>query len=59
VSRDPKASAANFARLIAMLDGGKINPPIHGVYDLTDFETALGLLTSRQAQGKVLLRVGG
>ena len=59
VVRDPDASAANFTRLLTMIESGEIRPPIHGVYDLTQFQTALDLITSRRAKGKVLLRVAG
>jgi NADPH:quinone reductase-like Zn-dependent oxidoreductase len=59
VAREPAAAAANFTRLVAMLEAGRIHPRIHGVYDLTDFAAALDLITSRRVQGKVLLRIGG
>jgi len=57
VMRDPTGAARNFQRLLAMLKEGRIAPQIHGVYPLEDYESALGLITSRQARGKVLLRV--
>lgn len=38
---------------------GKLNPPIHGTYPLSDAAKAIGELDSRNVRGKVLLEVNG
>ena len=59
VPHDPDAAAANFVRLLSLLEAGEIAPPVHGIFELDQFPTALGLIRERRARGKVLLRVGG
>ena len=57
VEREPEAHAANQARLLAWAQEGRLTAAVHGAYPLDAYEEALGVLTRREARGKVLLRV--
>lgn len=55
--RDPEAHRADQEQLLAWVAEGKLTAKVHGVYPLDEFREAFGLLTRREAVGKVLLRV--
>ena len=44
------------ALLLDWVAQGRLTAKVHGVYPLEDYEAALGILTRREAVGKVLLR---
>ena len=57
ITRVRDAMAA-LSAMVAKADGqaaGKLNPLVHGCYDLSDFATALDVITERRAIGKVVL----
>ncbi|WP_430913731.1 NADPH:quinone oxidoreductase family protein [Methylobacterium sp. sgz302541] len=56
VEREPEAHAANQRLLLDWVAQGRLTAKVHGVYPLEDYEAALGILTRREAVGKVLLR---
>ena len=56
VRHEPKAHAANQAQLLAMVAAGRLTAKVHGVYPLEEAQAALGVLSRREAVGKVLLR---
>ncbi|WP_298966098.1 NADPH:quinone oxidoreductase family protein [uncultured Methylobacterium sp.] len=56
VRREPQAHAANQARLLSLVAEGRLSARVHGVYPLAQAEEALGVLSRREAVGKVLLR---
>lgn len=58
VEREPEAHRASQQRLLAWAAEGRLKARIHGVLPLTDYAEALGVLKRREAQGKVLLRIG-
>ena len=57
LDREPEAHRADQRRLLAWVAEGKLTARVHGVYPLEDFRAAFGLLTRREAVGKVLLRL--
>ncbi|GJE26689.1 NADPH:quinone oxidoreductase family protein [Methylobacterium organophilum] len=57
VQREPERHRSNQAQLVAWAAEGKLRATVHGVLPLADYAEALGLLTRREAVGKVLLRV--
>ncbi|MFE1601215.1 NADPH:quinone oxidoreductase family protein [Methylobacterium sp. ID0610] len=56
VKNEPEAHAANQARLLALVAEGRLTAKVHGVYPLAQAAEALGVLSRREAVGKVLLR---
>ncbi|MEH3145672.1 MAG: NADPH:quinone oxidoreductase family protein [Methylobacterium frigidaeris] len=56
VKREPEAHAANQARLLSLVAEGRLSARVHGVYPLEQAAEALGVLSRREAVGKVLLR---
>lgn len=56
VEREPEMHRANQAQLLAWTAEGLLTARVHGVYPLVDYAAALGILTRREAVGKVLLR---
>lgn len=54
--REPAAHQENQRRLLAWVAEGRLTVRVHGTYPLEDYAAALGLLTRREAVGKVLLR---
>ncbi|WP_407527779.1 NADPH:quinone oxidoreductase family protein [Methylobacterium oryzisoli] len=56
VRHEPQAHAANQAQLLAMVAAGRLTAKVHGVYPLEEAQAALGVLSRREAVGKVLLR---
>jgi NADPH2:quinone reductase len=57
VDREPEAHAENQRQLLAWVAEGRLTAKVHGVYPLTDYAEALGILKRREAVGKVLLRL--
>lgn len=57
VMNHPAEAAPNVQELYEMAAAGTISPRISSVYDLADYRAAFADLTSRTAQGKVLLRI--
>jgi NADPH:quinone reductase len=57
IDRDRAAHGADQRQLLAWVAEGKLTAKVHGTYPLEDFREAFGLLTRREAVGKVLLRV--
>jgi NADPH2:quinone reductase len=58
VEREPEAHRANQEQLLAWAAEGRLKARIHGVLPLENYVEALGILKRREAQGKVLLRIG-
>ena len=58
VKREPQASRANMEAIVALAARGAISGHIHAALPLEDFRAAFAMLEQRQAQGKVLLRIG-
>jgi NADPH2:quinone reductase len=56
--KQPPLVEASFRRLFAWYREGKLKPLISHRYDLAEAATALELLTSRRATGKVVLTTG-
>ena len=56
VKREPEAHAANMADLLGWTAAGKLAAHVHGIYPLSETSEAHGIIASRQAQGKVLIR---
>lgn len=56
VEREPEAHAANQRQLLDWVADKRLTAKVHGVYPLEEYEAALGILTRREAVGKVLLR---
>lgn len=56
VEREPEAHQANQRQLLDWVAEGRLTAKVHGVYPLTDYVEALGILKRREAVGKVLLR---
>ncbi|ACA18665.1 Alcohol dehydrogenase zinc-binding domain protein [Methylobacterium sp. 4-46] len=56
VRNEPEAHARNQARLLALVAEGRLTAKVHGVYPLERAAEALGVLSRREAVGKVLLR---
>ena len=58
VAREPDKHRANMAKLAELCDSGQIRPRIDRVFPLEEAAAALGELSRREAQGKVILAVG-
>jgi NADPH2:quinone reductase len=56
--RDPKHNQENIAELVQWWSEGKLKPLISNRFDLAEAATALELLTTRRATGKVVLTTG-
>ncbi len=57
LDRDPEAHQADQGQLLAWVAEGRLTARVHGEYPLEDYAAALGILTRREAVGKVLLRL--
>ena len=57
VEREPEAHQANQRQLLEWVAEGRLSAKVHGIYPLEDYAEALGILTRREAVGKVLLRL--
>jgi NADPH2:quinone reductase len=58
VAREPHKHRANMAQLAEMCSTGRIRPRIDRVFPLEQTAAALGVLSRREAQGKVILVPG-
>ena len=58
LAREPDKHRANMAKLAELYDSGQIRPRIDRVFPLEEAAAALGVLSRREAQGKVILAVG-
>lgn len=56
VRREPAAHRANMAQLLDWTAQGRLTVHVHGVWPFERVAEAMGELTARRAQGKVLLR---
>ena len=56
VEQEPEAHQANQRQLLDWVAEGRLSAKVHGVYPLSDYAAALGILKRREAVGKVLLR---
>jgi NADPH2:quinone reductase len=59
VRRDPKAHAANMARVLDWIAAGRLSPRVHATVPLHDIRNAIGMLDRREAAGKVVLTLPG
>jgi NADPH2:quinone reductase len=55
VAREPDMHRANMAKLAELCGAGRIRPRIDRLYPLEEAAAALGVLSRREAQGKVIL----
>jgi NADPH2:quinone reductase len=56
-SREGEENIRNGAELFQMLSDGTLKPRVTNVFPLEDYESAFDLMASRQATGKVVLRI--
>ena len=56
-SREHVENMRNGAELFQMLSDGTLKPRVTNVFPLEDYESAFDLMASRQAKGKVVLRI--
>jgi NADPH2:quinone reductase len=56
-SKQHEENMRNGAELFQMLSDGTLRPRVTNVFPLEDYESAFDLLASRQATGKVVLRI--
>lgn len=56
---EPARNAVNMEELLGWYSQGKLRPHISETYPLDEFQTALSRVMSRQAKGKVVIRVNG
>lgn len=54
----PKANMDNTRTLMQWFTEGKLNPHIHGIYDLADTPKALEEMAHRKVKGKLIVSVG-
>ena len=54
--REPEAHRENQRQMLAWVAEGRLTARVHGAYPLADYAAALGILSRREAVGKVLLR---
>jgi NADPH2:quinone reductase len=57
VERDPQTHQANMAQIFAWTIEKKLSAHAHAVFPLAETAAALGVLSRREAKGKVLVRV--
>ncbi|MBK9081137.1 MAG: NADPH:quinone oxidoreductase family protein [Rhizobiales bacterium] len=55
IRREPQAHRDNMAQLLAWVAGGQLSAHVHAVYPLERIAEALGAISRREAQGKVLI----
>ncbi len=58
VAREPDKHRSNMAKLAELCGSGRIRPRIDRVFPLEEAAAALGVLSRREARGKVILSVG-
>ena len=56
IQRDPAAHRANMAEIFAWTQEGKLSAHIHAVFPLAETADALGVLSRREAKGKVIVK---
>jgi NADPH2:quinone reductase len=56
--REPDLNLENGAEMYSLLASGALKPRVTNVFPFEDYEAAFDLLASREAQGKVVLRIG-
>jgi NADPH2:quinone reductase len=56
-TREQEENMRNGAELFQMLSDGTLKPRVTNVFPLEDYESAFDLMASRQATGKVVLRI--
>lgn len=56
IIREPENHRDNMAQLLAWVAEGRIVPHVHAVYPIDETAQALGELSERRAQGKVVIR---
>lgn len=56
IIREPENHRDNMAQLLAWVAEGRIVPHVHAVYPIDETARALGELSERRAQGKVVIR---
>ncbi|GJD43712.1 2-haloacrylate reductase [Methylobacterium cerastii] len=54
--REPEVHRENQRQMLAWVAEGRLTARVHGAYPLEDYAAALGILSRREAVGKVLLR---
>ena len=57
VRRSPSVHTSNMAEIAGWVAEGKLSAHVHAVYPLAEAAAALGVLTRREALGKVLLKL--
>ena len=57
VERDREAHQANMANIFAWTMEKKLSAHVHAVFELAETAAALGVLSRREARGKVLVRI--
>ncbi|TVP88076.1 MAG: NADPH:quinone oxidoreductase family protein [Pseudomonadaceae bacterium] len=55
-AREPQNNLDNFKQLFAWFSEGKLKPLVSKVYNLDQYEDALGILSTRKAVGKVVIK---
>jgi NADPH2:quinone reductase len=55
--RNPENNRANIEQILKWCASGELKPHIHGVYPLDDIVDALQIIDTRQATGKVVIRL--
>ena len=56
--RESELNRANLAEIVAMAARGALSAHVHKAFALEDFAEAFGVISRREALGKVLLRIG-
>lgn len=56
LEREPEAHRADQRKLLGWVAEQKLTARVHGIHPLEDFRAAFGLLTRREAVGKVLVK---
>lgn len=55
-AREPQNNLDNFKQLFAWFSDGKLKPLVSQTYNLDQYEDALGILSTRKAVGKVVIK---
>ena len=55
--RDPARNRANFEAMFRWFEAGRLHPPVSKVYPLESVAQAMNALLSREATGKLVVRV--
>ena len=57
IKREPEVQRQNMQQLLSWAAEGKLSTHVHAIYPLADIGKAMGELSSRRAQGKVLIKL--